>query len=171
VSFQGRAIDQRAIKKYLFPPGFSVSGSVIYNAHQAVAADTIILGEGVFDAMAIKIAIDRHRIENTVATASFGKHLACKSNGDDDQLSALLKLKKWFGLETIVLCWDGEKSAIYAALETMKKLEHVGFKTQFMRLPDNEDPGSIPASTLIDCFHRAEIYSPSLLTKAKLGAI
>ena len=99
VTFQGRDITGVAARKYLFPPGFASTGSLLYNHHNAHGAKHIVIGEGVFDVMAIKIALDEESaFRDIVPIGSFGKHL---SGGDDaSQVHKLLQLKTE-GLENL----------------------------------------------------------------------
>lgn len=169
-TFQGRDITNLSDRKYLFPPGFSVSGRLLYNAHRAIDCDTLIVGEGVFDCISLQRMIDNQHLENTAAVASFGKHFTCRGDGTD-QLSILTKLRRYFGLETVVMCWDGSRDALKSAAMVARQIHTLNFEVRVMRLPDDEDPNSIPESTLLECFYQAQPYSTSLLSRAKLGAL
>ena len=171
VSFQGRDITGQSRSKYLFPPGFSVSGRVIYNAHNATQAHTLILTEGVFDCIAVKQALVSAGIQDIEPVASFGKHFAISKAGTEDQLSVLLKLRRWFGIENIWFAWDGTLDAQQAAVTAMKALQRSGFKTKLIDLPSGSDPNEIPADELLNCIHRATDYSDDLLIKIRLAGV
>lgn len=171
VSFQGRDTTGQSRTKYLFPPGFSVSGKVLYNAHNATQAHTLILTEGVFDCIAVKQALVLADIQEIEPIASFGKHFAISKTGAEDQLAILLKLRRWFGIENIWFAWDGTQDAQLSAVTTMQKLQRSGFKTKLIDLPQDADPNEIPASQLLDCIHRAVDYSDDLLIKIRLAGV
>jgi DNA primase len=171
VSFQGRDVTNQSRVRYLFPPGFSVSGKVLYNAHNATQADTLILTEGVFDCMAVKQALLEVGWTHIEPIASFGKHFAISRSNTDDQLDVLLKLRRWFGIENIWFAWDGTPDAQLAAIQTMRKLQRSGFKTKLIDLPAGTDPNEIPSHQLIDCIHRAVDYSDNLLVQLQLAGI
>ena len=57
VTFQGRDVTGEREPKYLFPSGIQSSGRFLYNGHNAIRAKHIVVGEGVFDVMAMKMAI------------------------------------------------------------------------------------------------------------------
>lgn len=166
VSFQGRDTTGKSEKKYLFPPGFASTGSVLYNGHNAWGADHIVLGEGVFDVAAIKIALDQDMaLRDVVAVGTFGKHL---SHGDDEsQLAKLLALKKR-GLKNITIMWDGEDKAIDDAIRTGLLLLSVGFKVRIAILPEGKDPNEVPATVVRECFYRATNLTPATATRLRL---
>ena len=164
ITFQGRDITGKRTRKYLFPPGKSTSGSVLYNAHNAVGSQSIIIGEGVFDVFALHQALADKGI---IPVATFGKHLAHRKTGDD-QLSILLKLKR-YGLDKVYFCWDGSDDASLAALKAMKLVHGLGFDTLFVRLPKDKDPNEVDANILTSCVDKAERYTSSLEVKIKLG--
>lgn len=164
VSFQGRDTLGTADKKYLFPPGFSATGSTLYNANNAVGAKRIVINEGVFDVIATKIALDQDmNLRDVVPVGSFGKHL---SVGDDkSQMAKLMRLKE-SGLEQITLMWDSEARALSDAADTALKLRGMGFSTRVAVLPTGKDPNEVPASDVIEAFWKAT--SANTLSMAKL---
>lgn len=171
VSFQGRDVTNQSRMKYLFPPGFSVSGRVLYNAHNATQADVLIVTEGVFDCMAVKQALLEVGWSHIEPIASFGKHFAINRTKYSDQLDVLLTLRRWFGIEDIWFAWDGTPDAQISAVKSMQKLRKAGFKTKLISLPAGSDPNEIPSHQLVDCIHRAVDYSDELLIKLQLTGI
>lgn len=153
VTFQGRDYSGKADKRYLFPPGLNSSGTLFYNGWNAKGCEQVIIGEGVFDCIAIHQAIKGESgFENICALASFGKHLSM-ANGNS-QLSYLFRLKK-FGLKVITLMWDGENEAIKDAVKVALSLVRYGFKTRIAILPKGKDPNEVPQSTVVDAFWSA----------------
>lgn len=139
VSFQGRDITGTAEKKYLFPVGHSSTASVLYNAHNAIGAERICVGEGVFDVIAIKRALDEDpEFRQVVPVGSFGKNFTIRDTGGD-QLAIVLKLIKQ-GLKEVVFMWDGEKDAIKAAINAALELKRYGLITRVAILPSGKDP-------------------------------
>jgi len=167
VSFQGRDITGEADKKYLFPPGFASTGSIIYNGHNALKSERIVIGEGVFDVMAIKIALDGQMdLRDVTPVGSFGKHL---SFGDDaSQAAKLLKLKEG-GLKEITLMWDGEPAALAAAADTAIKLNGYGFQARVAVLPPGRDPNEVAPSVVREAFWKAVPANAMTMTKLKMA--
>lgn len=153
VSFQGRDITGKAEKKYLFPPGFAATGKYLYNGQNCVGLETVVMGEGAFDVIAIRKALDTdHDLRGIGALGSFGKNL---SYGDGEtQLSQFLKLKA-SGLKTVVVMWDGELGAIDGAVEAGKMLKSYGLKVKIALLPPGKDPNEIDAEMLKKKFYQA----------------
>jgi len=166
VSFQGRDTTGAADKKYLFPPGFASTGTHLYNGHNAWGAEQIVLGEGVFDVAAIKIALDEDMtLRDVVAVGTFGKHL---SHGDENgQLAKLLALKKR-GLKTVTFMWDGEDKAIDDAIKAGLLLLSVGFKVRIAILPEGKDPNEVPAQVVREAFYSATNLTPATATRLRL---
>lgn len=170
VTFQARDTTDRRQPKYWFPPGYSVSGRVLYNAHNAVGAQSVVIGEGVFDVLALHQALKQaERVREVVPVATFGKHLGSGS-ANDDQLSVLNRLRR-YGLDRVYLCWDGTLDAMSAAVGVLRELHRQGFDALFVRLPDGCDPNEISAERLLHCIDRAERYTPALEAKVKLGRL
>lgn len=141
VTFQGRSIEANPFRKYIFPPGLPGAGRYIYNAHNAVGAKEVVMGEGAFDVAAVKQAFDEDpTLRGIVPIGSFGKSLSmAESGGDNDQLSDLKRLKS-LGLETITVMWDGEPKTIIAACKAGLELRRYGFRVRIAILPRDKDP-------------------------------
>lgn len=167
VSFQGRDITGEAEKKYLFPPGFASTGSHLYNGHNAVGAERVVIGEGAFDVAATKIALDGEMaLRDVVPIGSFGKHL---SHGDDEsQLAKLLTLQER-GLRQVTLMWDGEDKAIEDAIETGLLLRRYGFQARIAVLPKDRDPNEVPPSVVRSAFWKAEPVNESVAVRLRLA--
>lgn len=168
-TFQGRDITDTAIRKYLFPPGLSASGTLLYNGHNAIGAKSAAIGEGVFDVMALRNALNSQPdLRDVAAIGTFGKHLGCGMS--DDQLSRLLSLQA-AGLESVTFCWDGEIKAVAAAYDAAKTLVGYGFGVRVARLPDEQDPSSMLPSDVAYAYRVATPYSSSAHLMAKLGRL
>ena len=156
VTFQGRSIEPDPYKKYLFPPGLAGSGRYIFNAHNSLGCKEAVIGEGVFDVAAIRLAFEEDPTFKGIATiGSFGKSLSMAESGDaTDQLSDLKKLKA-AGLEEITIMWDGEPAAIKAAVNVALELKRYGFKTRVAVLPEGKDPNEVPAQVVREVFLQA----------------
>jgi DNA primase len=167
VSFQGRDITGNAEKKYLFPPGFASTGSHLYNGQNAHGAEDVVIGEGVFDVMATKIALDGEMsLRDVVPIGSFGKHLS--HGGDDSQLAKLMELKAG-GLKRITLMWDGEDRAINDAIETGLLLRKYGFLARIAILPKDRDPNEVAPSVVRNAYWKAETVNDSVAVRLRLA--
>lgn len=166
VSFQGRDITGTADKKYLFPPGFSSTGTHLFNGHNAHGAEHIVIGEGVFDVAAIKIALDADmHLRDIVPVGSFGKHLSHGS--EDSQLGKLMKLKEG-GLKMITFMWDGESKAIIDAVEAGLLLKTVGFVVRIAILPKGKDPNEVAGDVVREAFYKADVLTSAVATRLRL---
>lgn len=167
VSFQGRDITGTAEKKYLFPPGFSSTGSHLYNGHNAAGAQQVVIGEGAFDVIATKIALDGEpSLRNVIPLGSFGKHL---SHGDEEsQVAKLLKLKEG-GLEIVTFMWDGEDRAIDAAIDAGLNLRRYGLKSRIAILPKDKDPNEVPPSTVRNAYWKAERIDANVAARLRVA--
>ena len=156
VSFQGRDITGKADKKYLFPPGFAVTGSHIYNAHNLTDEDTLVVGEGVFDVMAIKIALDKDaHCRNVLPVGTFGKHLSI------NQLDVMAHLVVTKGVKNVVMMWDAEVQAIDDAIEAGTMIKSLGCKVSISMLPFGKDPNEVSIDEV-----RKAFWSATPLTNA-----
>lgn len=156
-SFQGRDITGEADKKYLFPPGYSSTGKYLYNGHNALHARHVVICEGVFDVMAVKIAMDSDvSLREIVPIGSFGKHL---SNGfGNDQVEQLIKLKHK-GLKEVTFMWDGELSAIKSAIRSALIVSRLGLMTRVAILPKNKDPNEATICEVTEAFKNATVIN------------
>ncbi|MDR9846989.1 hypothetical protein [Herbaspirillum huttiense] len=167
VSFQGRDITGKAEKKYLFPPGFASTGSHLYNGHNAVGAEHICAGEGVFDVAAIKVALDQEMsLRDVVPVGTFGKHLS--HGAEDSQLAKIMALRDR-GLKVVTIMWDGEKKAINAAIDAGLLLRSMGLTARVAVLPPDKDPNEVPASVVRECFYKAVAITPQVAAKMRLA--
>lgn len=168
-SFQGRDITGEADKKYLFPPGFASTGTYLYNGQNAIGAQRIVIGEGVFDVMAIKIALDAEMaLRDVVPVGSFGKHLS--SGSDDSQMDKLLKLKE-HGLREVTFMWDGEKQATRDAVKAALEVRKHGLVARIAFLPQDKDPNEVASSVVREAFWKAEALTPLTAAKIKLKCL
>ncbi|MCL2874804.1 MAG: DNA primase [Betaproteobacteria bacterium] len=166
VSFQGRDITGAAEKKYLFPPGFASTGSHLYNGQNAHGAKSIVIGEGGFDVMALKIALDGDMdLRDVVPVGSFGKHL---SRGDDDSQLAKLMVLREEGLRIVTFMWDGEDRAISDAIEAGLLLRRYGFTARIAVLPKDRDPNEVAPSVVRDAFWRAEVVNENVAVRLRV---
>lgn len=168
VSFQGRDITGTAAQKYLFPPGFAVTGAHLYNGHNALGAERIAIGEGVFDVAAIKKVFDVDpALRDVVPVASFGKHLSHDSL--DSQLAKLMLLKR-HGLKQVTFLWDGEQAAIKAAVTAALRLRSVGLVARVALLPPGRDPNEVSPFELCTAFWQASVINDATATRLLLIA-
>lgn len=167
VTFQGRDMTGKAEKKYLFPPGLESTGSIIYNGHNVTGLKSIIVGEGVFDCIAIKMAIDEFKdMRGVGAVASFGKHL---SSGDErSQVSKLLALKEQ-GLQMITFMWDGEPQALHDAIDAALVCHGLGFTARVAILPADKDPNEVSADVIHYAYWHAVAINKLSAVKLKLS--
>lgn len=168
VSFQGRDTTGTAEKKYLFPPGFSATGAHLYNAHNAIGAKRVVVGEGVFDVAATKIALDGDmNLRDVVPIGSFGKHLSYGS--DESQLAKFRELRD-HGLREVTFMWDSEPAALEAAVDAALMLKEIGLVTRIAVLPEGCDPNETTADEVRRAFWKAEVVTAVSAVKFKLKA-
>jgi DNA primase len=166
VSFQGRDMTGTAEQKYLFPPGFASTGSILYNGHNAVGAQRVAVGEGVFDVMALKIALDEEMaLRDVVPIGSFGKHLS--EGSDNSQLAKLMQLKDQ-GLREVTFVWDGEERAYQDAIKAALLVHGIGLVARVARLPDNKDPNEVSPDVVRQAFYQARVVTPTSAVGLKL---
>jgi DNA primase len=154
VSFQGRDVSGEKLPKYLFPVGYAVAGSHLYNGRNFVdgVTDHLCVGEGAFDCIAIHQAfLGAAGVSRVLPIATFGMHL---SDGPGGQIEKLMVLQTR-GIKTITFMWDGEKKAITAAIKMGLKLVALGFKVRIAVLPEGKDPNEVPVPQLISAFFKA----------------
>ncbi len=166
-TFQGRDITGESDRKYLFPPGFASTGSIIYNGHNAHGAEDIVIGEGVFDVMATKFALDgQPELRRVVAVGSFGKHL---SHGDDvSQLAKLLQLRDG-GLKRVTFMWDGEERALQDAIEAALLVRRFGLVARIAVLPKDKDPNEVAPQVVRDAFWKAVVVDDKVAIRMKVA--
>lgn len=167
-TFQGRDVTGTSDRKYLFPVQLPGTGRYLYNGQNVVACEHVVLGEGAFDVIAIKAALDLDpATRNVVAIGSFGKHLSHGHKTNDDQLSRLSALKTQ-GLKRVTIMWDGEPAALTAALDASKLIRSVGLTPYVALLPAGKDPNEVPASEVVKAFYGAKEWNLSTDVKWRL---
>ena len=156
VSFQGRDITGAAGgKKYLFPPGFASTGRYLYNGHNAIGADRVVVGEGVFDVMSLKVAMDEDpALRDIVPIGTFGKSLSAGDGEVQDQLGQFLILKQR-GLREVTFVWDSERTAITAAVDAGERLRALGLRVRIAILPAGKDPNECIPEEVRTAYRRA----------------
>jgi DNA primase len=144
VSFQGRDITGSAEQKYLFPIGYAVTGSHLYNGHNVSGTTRIVVGEGAFDVAAIKVAFDADpALRDVVAVGTFGKHLSFGEPGS--QLEKFRRLKDERGIDR----GDARCGTARCARPTTRSTPRsccagIGFKVRIAMLPPEKDPNEVP---------------------------
>lgn len=163
VGFQGRDITGTKDKKYLFPPMFASTGQLLYNAHAARGAARIVVGEGVFDVMAIAQAVRGDpTLGDMVPVGTFGKHLSNRIDGND-QMAQLIELRR-LGLKEVVMMWDAEPAALEAAIEAGNQIRTLGLTARIALLPAGRDPNEVPAEEV----RRAICAAPALTAMSEV---
>jgi DNA primase len=167
-TFQGRDITGTSERKYLFPAMLPGTGKFLYNGQNAVRAKRVVVGEGVFDVIALKKAFDEDvELRDVVPVGTFGKHLSFGSMDGDDQLGRFMQLKA-FGLKEVTFLWDGEKAALESALSAAELLHRNGFQVRVGLLPEGRDPNESTAEDVRKAFWSAQTYSPRLAIQWRL---
>lgn len=167
VSFQGRDITGEADKKYLFPPGYASTGKYLYNGHNAWGAQHIAIGEGAFDVIGLKLALDSEPdTRSVVPVGTFGKHL---SHGDEEsQLGQILELKKR-GLKAVTFVWDGERQAFEDAIDAALLVRRHGLLARVATLPAGKDPNEASVAEVQRAWWSATAIDSASAVKLKLG--
>lgn len=159
VSFQGRDILGTQDPKYLFPPGYASTGEFLYNGQNVMDTRRVVVGEGAFDVMAIKLALDQDSaLRDVVAIGTFGKHLSFGT--EQSQLEKFRRLKDERGIQEVTFMWDGEIAATDQAIESGKLLAGIGLKIRIALLPPDKDPNEVPAAVVRQCFYGATLLTP-----------
>lgn len=143
VSFQGRDVTGTKDPKYLFPNGYAVAGSHLYNGQnfEDGTHSHVIAGEGAFDVYAIHQALQGVAgCEGMLPIATFGMHL---SGGPDGQLAKFAQLQQR-GLKTVTMMWDSERKAMAHAVKMGLQLAGMGLLVRIARLPAGFDPADGP---------------------------
>lgn len=159
VSFQGRDVTGKQEPKYLFPVGFAVAGSHLYNGQNFVEGvhRHAVIGEGAFDAIAVHQALQGGAgLEHYLALATFGMHL---SGGPDGQIAKLALLRER-GLTHVTFMWDAERKAMAYAVKMGLQLLGVGLKVFIAQLPPGRDPNEVPAEVV-----RKALFSATALNR------
>lgn len=155
-------------QRYLFPKELPGTGRYLYNAHNAVATDHVVMAEGAFDVAAVKVALDQDpALRAIVPVGSFGKHLSYGSQTADDQLGRFMTLKKR-GIKFVTIMWDGEEKVVTAALAAAKLLSGIGLVARIALLPHEKDPNEVAPHIVRQAFHAAQQWTPSLDIKWRL---
>jgi DNA primase len=165
VTFQGRDVTGAADQKYLFPAGLPGTGRYLYNGHTAMALRPreVIVGEGIFDVIAIQMAIDQfHEMSHIVPVGTFGKHLSKSADATACQFSAFARLRREAGLKTVTFMWDGESEALHAALDAAELLARIGLACRIALLPKEKDPNEVDAVVVRNAWKDATPYSKLL---------
>lgn len=164
VSFQGRDITGSAEKKYLFPPGFAVTGKHLYNGHNVTVTKRVVVGEGAFDVMAMKIALDEDEaLRDVIPIGTFGKHLS------EDQMLRFAELKER-GVQSVTFMWDSEIGAIDAAITAGNELKRrYGFEVKIARLPKGCDPNEVVPQAVRDAYYGALLLTKENAVRLKIA--
>lgn len=172
-TFQGRdllpALSEEQIElglrprqKYLFPMELPGTGRYLLNGHNVLATDHVIMGEGIFDVAATKLAFDEDpALRDIVPIGSFGKHLSYGNVEGDDQLGRFIQLKAR-GVKFVTIMWDGEEKALVAALNAAKLLTGIGFTVRVALLPYEKDPNEVTGDIVRQAFYAAQSWTPKL---------
>ncbi len=161
-TFQGRDLTGHSTRKYLFPMSLPGTGRYLLNGQNVVATDSVVMGEGIFDIAAIKMAFDAEiDLRGVVPVGSFGKHLSYGSVDGNDQLGRFNQLRMK-GLKFVTIMWDGEKNALIAALNAAKLLRGIGLIVKIAVLPAGKDPNEVIGPVVVAAYRKAELYTPAL---------
>lgn len=168
VTYQGRDITGTEERRYLFPKGLPGTGRYLLNGQNAFRSKRIVVGEGGFDLMATKKALDEDvGLRDVTVVGTFGKHLSYGDPDGNDQLGRFLKLKRE-GLEEVTFLWDGTWDATKAALDASKMLTRMGLKARIGLLPLDHDPNEVLPEIVRAAFYGAQPYSAALDAKWRL---
>lgn len=167
VTFQGRDITGTQERKYIFPPMAATTGRTLYNVHRARTASRVVVGEGVFDAMAIWQAVrDDASLGDIVPVCTFGKKLTSSIDGQD-QVSQFIELKR-LGLKEVTFMWDSEPLAILAALDAAALLRKMGLTARVAILPAGCDPNEVDPCIVRKAISDAPVISLPVETRLRL---
>lgn len=166
-TFQGRDITGESERKYLFPPGLAGSGRYLFNGQNCTGLDEIVVGEGAFDVIAIKMALDTQvDLRGVGQVGTFGKHLSDLSDGDN-QTTAIMELIR-SGLKRITFMWDGEPKALMEAVAAGEKVKSLGVEVRIAELPLDKDPAEVDASVVVAAYRAAVKLNKASIVALKL---
>lgn len=166
VSFQARDITGTAEKKYLFPNGFASTGVHLYNGHNVHNTERIVVGEGVFDVAATKIALDTDPdLRDVVPVGTFGKHLSFGS--ENSQLAKFIALQAR-GIKEVTMMWDGEVKATDDAIVAGEMLKGIGMKVKIAMLPAGCDPNEVTPDVVCRAYWGATPLTPTSAIKLRM---
>tara|TARA_B100002049_G_scaffold236750_1_gene224418 strand:+ start:5622 stop:7703 length:2082 start_codon:yes stop_codon:yes gene_type:complete len=166
VSFQGRDITGEREPKYQNPPGYSIAGRYLFNAHTAKGASVVTIGEGAFDVMATWQAFQADRFtRDVVPLASFGMELSMK--GETSQLAQLLALKR-HGLRTIVMFWDSQPEAQARALKVGLALTGHGFHVRNATITGGKDAAEVTGDIVRRAYSNAALVTRTYVMQQML---
>lgn len=161
-TFQGRDLTGKSERKYLFPKGLPGTGRFLYNGQNVQATKEIAVGEGAFDVIALKIALDEEpQLRHVVPVGTFGKHLSVGAGNGSDQLGAFMRLKAT-GVERVTIMWDGGEKELIAALNAARLLSRCGLTARIALLPLGKDPNEITPHAARRCYYEAVTWTPAL---------
>ncbi|KAA5603492.1 DNA primase [Roseospira marina] len=167
VTFQGRDVTGTSDRKYLFPATLPATGRFLYNGHNVLHTRRVVVGEGAFDVMALKKAIDGgSALRDMVPVGTFGKHLSVNDNGRD-QVGAFLALRRG-GVREVTICWDGEQAALEAACQAATLLSGIGLAVKIALLPKGCDPNEVPSDVLRQALIQAKRATAAQIVRWRL---
>ncbi len=173
-TFQGRDVTGTAERRYLFPMQLPASGKFLYNGHNAVGKQTVVVCEGAFDVMGVKRAIFEEETlrEYVEPIGTFGMHLSGNTTEDaEDQLGAFLTLKAR-GLRNVIMMWDSEKQAIRNTMSAARRIASLGINVKVACLGEEGlDPGDATPEQILKAYYRAKPYTKQLELLAKIKGI
>jgi len=141
VTFVARAIYDDMTPKVDTPPG-NEQYSYLFNLERVWGQKTVIITEGVFDALAVP--------EYSVAT--FGKKVT------DEQVALLVTA----GVKNLIIAWDADaQTEIY---DTYLRLRYKFDKVQAIELPEGEDPSSLGHDDMVEMLETAAEPEPPIVT-------
>jgi DNA primase len=153
VTFQGRDITGTQDPKYLFPPGLASSGTHLYNGFNVHDTKRVAIGEGAFDVIALKMALDGDpALRDVVPVGTFGKHLSFGE--DNSQVGKLMELKQR-GVQELTFMWDGELKATDEAVTKGAMLKGLGFTVRIAMLSHGKDPNEMTGEEVRAAFYQA----------------
>ncbi len=160
-TFVGRDVTGAANVRYLFPPLLSAAGKLLYGGGRAEGLEHLVAGEGPFDCIGIHQAIKDHPDFRQIgAVATFGISIGSASEGGDDQLGRLIRLRR-AGLKRLTIMWDGERKAFDQARKAAAVTTRIGLPTHIAMLPRDSDPGELDTATIRRAITEAPLWTPN----------
>lgn len=171
-TFQGRDVTGTSDRKYLFPPGLAGTGQFLYNAHNALGCETLVLCEGAFDVAATMMALQHDHTERYGIVGTFGKKISMseRESTGDDQLTQLYRLRA-AGAKRVIFLWDGEATTIQDACDEALALRRYGFDAHLAILPPDKDPNEVPAPVVRRAIRDASPVTPMKAMQVKSRAL
>lgn len=170
-TFQGRDAKGDAEPRYLFPPGLAGSGRFLFNGHNAIGAQRVVVAEGAFDVIGVSKAFEEDpELAAVIPIGTFGMHLSHNDReSGTDQLGAFIALRNQ-GLREVTFMWDAEREAMSAAAKAAREIARHGLQVRIAFLPQGLDPGDASPIEIRRAYLESKKHNDFSVLRRTLGS-